>query len=120
MARGDTITLGWYDRRDETEHPYTLTVRVTPGTPDRGPDFECAGGYPGDPDEVEVLKVVDDETGEERPDLIDEAQETVDCAEALEAYEDSRSAAQEDYWDSLREARNDELCSTLRDIAGRR
>lgn len=54
-----TIRISRYDSEDREVR---LTIRFTPGTPDRGPDFNCAGGYPGDPDDFEVVhsSVIDD------------------------------------------------------------
>lgn len=63
------VEVGW--THPETEEDYRVVCAVTLGTPDRGPDFACAGGYPGDPPEVEVLEVVEDRPGgQARPELV--------------------------------------------------
>ena len=70
MARTKRVELGW--EHPETEEAYRVICAVRPGTPDRGPDLGCAGGYPGDPPEVDVLRVVEDRPGgRERPELVE-------------------------------------------------
>ena len=67
MPRTKRVELGW----EHEEQDFRVICNVTPGTPDRGPDFGCAGGYPGDPAEVEVLQVVEDRPGgRARPELV--------------------------------------------------
>lgn len=70
MANAKRIEVGW--THPETEEDLRVVLDVTPGTPDRGPDFGCAGGYPGDPPDVEVLRVLEDRPGgKERPELVE-------------------------------------------------
>ena len=95
-----TVTVGW--QHPETEEEFRVRCAVTPGTPDRGPDFNCAGGYPGDPAEVEVLDVIEDwPGGASRPELIAVVERDFGRLEerALEA------ADEYDGPDSLEEAR---------------
>jgi hypothetical protein len=70
MASTRKVELGF--EHPETGEDLRVICSVTPGTPDRGPDFGCAGGYPGDPAEVEVLRVLEDRPcGRERPELVE-------------------------------------------------
>jgi hypothetical protein len=66
-ARSVRVTVTWeHDGED-----FRVVGSYTPGTPDRGPDFNCAGGYPGDPAEFEILEVREDAPGGAlRPDLL--------------------------------------------------
>lgn len=103
MASTKQVEVGW--THPETEEEFRVTCNVTPGTPDRGPDFGCAGGYPGDPPEVEVLEVVEDALdGRERPDLVAVVErELVRIEErALEAAADAF-----DPWDTREELRGE-------------
>jgi hypothetical protein len=68
------VEIGW--ESPDTEEAFRIRCSVTPGTPDRGPDFGCAGGYPGDPPVVEVLAVVEDRPGgQSRPELVSVVEE---------------------------------------------
>jgi hypothetical protein len=42
-------------RCDSRGRACEVLARYTPATPDRGPSTECAGGEPGDPEEIVVL-----------------------------------------------------------------
>jgi hypothetical protein len=101
MSRSRVVTIGW----EHEEQDFRVICNVTPGTPDRGPDMSCAGGYPGDPPEVEVLKVIEDRPGgKERPELVEVVEREFAHLEerALEA-----AAEDEPPYDTLEEARGD-------------
>ena len=108
MSRSTTVKLGWskHDENDE-EQDFTLRVLVTPGYP-------ATRHEPADGGEIEVLEVRDSD-GNLRPDLIDEAQESLDEAEAFEAAEDA-SQPDPDY--ERDRDRDDRLDDTLAAIAG--
>ena len=94
------VEVGW--SHPDTEEDFRVICAVTPGTPDRGPDMACAGGYPGDPGEVEVLEVVEDwPGGKSRPEMIAVVEADFGRLEerALEAADEYDGA------DSLEEAR---------------
>ena len=92
MSRSHTVTVGWEHGGED----FRIVCNVTPGTPDRGPDFGCAGGYPGDPGEVEILEVREDAPGGAlRPDLLE--------------------AVQKDF-DRISQRASDELCDDLPDF----
>lgn len=55
MAKTKEVTVYW--NHPETDEEFEVDFSVFPGTPDRGPDFNCAGGYPGDPAEVDFLEI---------------------------------------------------------------
>lgn len=105
MPRTKRVELGW--EHPETEEAYRLICNVTPGTPDRGPDFGCAGGYPGDPPEVEVLEVIEDRPGGmKRPELVEVVTRTFD--RLMECALDELSYAAEDgLVDTIEEARGE-------------
>lgn len=115
MAR---VKMGWSkEYEDGSEVDFTLACEVTPpddgrhGTPD-----QWSEPYAGD---VEVLEVREAASGLLRDDLLEEAQSSIDCAEALEIADDNRRAAEEAYWDAEREVRSERLTNTLFDIARR-
>lgn len=67
MRRSRSVSVSWQHKGED----FIVTGRYTPGTPDRGPDFGCAGGYPGDPAEFELDSVAEDALGGAlRPDLL--------------------------------------------------
>jgi hypothetical protein len=69
VSAARTVEIGW--EHPDTDEAFRIRCSVIPGTPDRGPDFGCSGGYPGDPPDVEVLDVVEDRPGgQSRPDLV--------------------------------------------------
>ena len=59
MARETTVR---FPREDSEGRQVEITALFSPGTPDRGPDMNCAGGYPGDPEEIEIVgtRAIDD------------------------------------------------------------
>ncbi len=90
-ANSAVVEVGW--QHDETD--FRIRCRYTPGTPDRGPDMKCAGGYPGDPPDLDVLSVREDRTGgRERPDLVEVAEQDLDRIQdaAAEEYSDREDA----------------------------
>lgn len=89
------VKIGW--AHPETEHEYRVTLDVTEATPDRGPDFGCAGGYPGDPATVEVVEVWDDVPGGAlHPELVEVVERDLGLLldAALEAVEEGWDDAQ--------------------------
>ena len=106
MARARKIETGWGHEVDGEEQDFRVVLGYTPGTPDRGADFGCAGGYPGDPAEVEILEVREDKpNGALRPDLLAAAQAQIDTLadKAIEEDEDFDRGAEEDRWEWERE-----------------
>ena len=77
---------------DSQDREVRVEATYTPGTPDRGPDMECAGGYPGDPECIEDVRVVAVDEGADvaevqaREDEIDEAVRAA-AADAYARYE---------------------------------
>lgn len=124
--RPTTITMGWgrCDAND-VETDYTLKVEVTFPSPGRGPSY-ASGGDPPDPGEVLVLEVRD-EAGALHPELLDEAQDALDCAEAMERAEERVAGEWEDECERREDARRERwaeeraerLNDTLVDIARR-
>ncbi len=102
MPSTKRVEVGW----EHEEQDFRVICNVTPGTPDRGPDMSCAGGYPGDPPEVEVLKVIEDRPGgKERPELVAVVEK--DLALILDSALEELSYAAEDGPDTLEEARGE-------------
>jgi len=92
------------DMCDQNDRAATFIVRWTPGTPDRGPDMNCAGGYPGDPPDCELLRIVDVEPGCDTAWILANRWEWICEAAAEEAAEQARDA--EERWaEYAREAR---------------
>lgn len=102
-----TVSVGW--AHPETEEEFRVECSVSPSDPGRlyGPPERC---YPPEPAEVEVLRVFDEETGKERPDLV--AVVEADLAsievEAIEDAEDRHVAAYEDACERRAEERREE------------
>ena len=82
---------------------------VSPGTPDRGPDMACAGGYPGDPPEVEVI-CARDAFGPLLPEtlgaFLDAHLSRIEEL-ALEQYEEDASDAEDERAEQAAEARRE-------------
>jgi hypothetical protein len=100
-----TVSTSSLDPVTDEETDITVECHVTPGTPDRGPDFGCAGGYPGDPPEVELLSAEDDTGKDWLPAIEADAKWVAEVEEkALEEHED----AADDYpYDTREEARGE-------------
>jgi cobalamin biosynthesis protein CobT len=94
-TRTASVSVGW---EDEDGNAFTVECSVSPGQPERGPSYS-SGGEPAEAPEVEILRVIEDDTGKERPDLVgvieegwrDEIEE-----QAIENAEDRHVAAYED------------------------
>lgn len=56
MTRPATGTITWTDDTDEDQGNYEITYRVTPGEP-MVRYYADGSGYPGSPDECEILSV---------------------------------------------------------------
>lgn len=56
MTRSTTGTIHWTDDTDEDEATYEIAYRVTPGEP-MVRYYPDGSGYPGSPDECEILSV---------------------------------------------------------------
>lgn len=101
MARAKTVEVGWEHEGEE----FRVVCNATPATPDRGPDMNCAGGYPGDPAEVEVLRVLEDRPdGKERPELVAVVEAEFD---ALQEKALERASEDDSPFDTLEEARGE-------------
>ncbi len=93
-------------RTDSEDRSVRLTIRYTPGTPDRGPDFNCAGGYPGDEECIELV----------HSSVIDRGCDTAEvlrdwdgiCEAAREAVADREEAAEADWADYEHDRLRDE------------
>jgi hypothetical protein len=100
-----TVSVGW---EDEAGNAYRVECSVSPGRPERGPSYS-SGGEPAEAPECEVLRVIDEATGKERPDLI--ALVEADFAsieeQAIENAEDRHVAAYEDACERRAEERRE-------------
>jgi len=91
------------DMSDQNDLAATFIVRWTPGAPDRGPDMSCAGGYPGDPPDCELLRIVDVEPGCDTAWILAERWEWI-CEAAKEAAAELAEDAAERHAEYAREA----------------
>ena len=103
------VSAGWVYEGEG----YVVKAAYTAGSADR---FDRAWGnwLPGDPDEIEVLAVAEEESGADRPDLLDAASTDAALAslladrameDAVEEQHERREAAAEARADAAREAR---------------
>jgi hypothetical protein len=104
-TRSAAVSVGW---EDEDGNAFTVECSVSPGQPERGPSYS-SGGEPAEAPEVEVLRVIDEATGKERPDLIALVEADFDRIEeqAIENAEDSHVAAYEDACERRAEERRE-------------
>lgn len=94
------------------EGDYEAEVDITPGSPQRGPTYDC-GGTPAEPAEIEVIKVwMIEDDGRRTPmadfDTIAEWLMTEKEDDILEQADDDKASAMEDEADRRRDQMNED------------